>query len=83
MKYPIHSAHPTQCLSVDPTTKQLEFTIDSDYFDFEQNTRRTLKPKFDADGGFDAGPLFVDFSTRKLRAKYNVSGPSIYYSNAT
>ncbi len=23
LKYPIHSVHPTQCLSTDPTTKQL------------------------------------------------------------
>ena len=71
LKYPIHSVHPTQCLSVDPTTKQLAFNINADYFDFETNTRRTLKPKFDANGVDDAGPLFIDFSTRKLRAKYN------------
>jgi hypothetical protein len=49
-KYTIYSAHPTQCLSVDPTTKQLEFNITTDYFDFEANTRRTLKPKFDSNG---------------------------------
>ena len=42
-----------------------------DYFDFEANARRTLKPKFDSDGVDDAGPLFIDFSTRKLRARYN------------
>ncbi len=71
LKYPIHSVHPTQCLSVDPTSKQLEFNINTDYFDFETNSRRTLKPKFDANGVDDAGPLFIDFSTRKLRAKYN------------
>ena len=35
LKYPIHSVHPTQCLSVDPTSKQLEFNINTDYFDFE------------------------------------------------
>ena len=46
---------------VDPTTKQLEFNINADYFDFEVNTRRTLKPKFDANGVDDAGPLFIDF----------------------
>ena len=44
LKYPIHSVHPTQCLSVDPTTRQLEFNINTDYFDFEANSRRTLKP---------------------------------------
>ncbi len=71
LKYPIHSVRPTQCLSVDPTTRQLEFNINTDYFDFETNSRRTLKPKFDANGVDDAGPLFIDFSTRKLRAKYN------------
>ena len=32
---------------------------------------KTLKPKFDANGVEDTGPLFIDFSTRKLRAKYN------------
>ncbi len=26
-KYPIHSVPPTQCLSVDPTTRQLELKI--------------------------------------------------------
>ena len=73
LKYPIHSVHPTQCISVDPTTKQLEFNINADYFDFEANTRRTFKPKFDANGVEDTvtGPLFIDFSTRKLRTKYN------------
>ncbi len=71
LKYPIHSVHPTQCLSFDPTTKQLEFNINTDYFDFESNSRRTLKPILDANGVDDAGPLFIDFSTRKLRAKYN------------
>ena len=38
---------------------------------FEANTRRTLKPKFDANGVDDAGPLFIDFSTRRLRTRYN------------
>jgi hypothetical protein len=42
LKYPIHSVHPTQCLSIDPTSKQLEFNINTDYFDFETNSRRTL-----------------------------------------
>ena len=71
LKYPIHSVHPAQCLSVDPTIKQLEFNVNTDYFDFESNTRRNLKPKFDANGVDDAGPLLMDCSTRKLRAKYN------------
>jgi len=71
LKYPIHSVHPAQCLSVDPTTKQLEFNVNTDYFDFESNTRIALKPKFDANGVGDAGPLLIDFSTRKLRATYN------------
>ncbi len=56
LKYPIHSVHPTQCLSIDPITKQLEFNIKTDYFDFESNTRRTLKPKFDANCVDDTGP---------------------------
>ena len=47
LKYPIHSVHPTQCLSVNATTKQLEFNINTDYFNFETNATRTLKPKFD------------------------------------
>ena len=45
--------------------------MNTDSFDFESNTRRTLKPKFDANGVDDAGPLLMDCSTRKLRAKYN------------
>jgi hypothetical protein len=32
LEYPIHSVHPTQCLSVDPTTRQLELNINADYF---------------------------------------------------
>ena len=51
--------------------KTIRININADYFDFEANTRRTLKPKFDANGVDDAGPLLIDFSTRKLRAKYN------------
>jgi hypothetical protein len=35
LKYPIHSVHPTQCLSVDPKRRQLEFKINTDCFDFE------------------------------------------------
>jgi hypothetical protein len=70
IKYPIHSVIPTRCLSVDPTTRQLEFNIKTDFFDFEANTRRTLKPKFDSNGVDDAVPLFIDFSTRTLRARY-------------
>ncbi len=38
---------------------------------FESNSRRTLKLKFDANGVNSERPLFIDFSTRKLRAKYN------------
>ncbi len=49
---------------------KLEFNINADYFDFETNTRRTSKPKFDANGVDDVGPLFIDFSTRKSRTKY-------------
>ena len=30
LKYPIHSVHPTQCLSIDPSTKQLEFNINTE-----------------------------------------------------
>jgi hypothetical protein len=45
--------------------------INTDYFDFEASTRRTLKPKLDANGVDDAGPLFIDFSARRLRARYN------------
>ncbi len=39
-KYPIQSVHPTQCLSLDPTTKQLQFNINADYFDFETNSKK-------------------------------------------
>ena len=52
-------------------TRQLEFNINTDYFDFEANSRRTLKPKFDSNGVDDAGPLFIDFSTRRPRTRYN------------
>ncbi len=55
LKYPIHSVHPTQCLSVDPTPRQLGFNINADYIHFEINTRRTINPKFDANGVDDAG----------------------------
>ncbi len=72
LKYPIHSVHPTQCLSVDPKTRQLEFNVNTDYFDFEANTRRTLNPKFDANRVDDAGPLFIDISTRRSRARYMI-----------
>ena len=71
LKYPIHSVHPTQCLSIDPTSKRLEFNINTDYFDFETNANHTLKPKFDANGINEAGPLHIDFSTRKLTTKYS------------
>ena len=40
LKYPIHSVHPTQCLSLDTTTKQLEFNTYNDCFDFETNARK-------------------------------------------
>ena len=42
LKYPIRSVHPTQCLSIDSITKQLEFNINTDYLEFETNTKRTL-----------------------------------------
>jgi hypothetical protein len=71
LKYPIHSVNPTHCLSVDPTTRQLEFNLNTDYFDFESDSKRTLRPKFDANGKDDAEPLFIDFSTRGLRTRYN------------
>jgi hypothetical protein len=58
-------------LSIDPTTKQLYFNINTEYFAFESNIKRSLKSQFDANGVDDAGPLFIVFSTRKLRAKYN------------
>jgi hypothetical protein len=45
--------------------------VNTDFFYFESNTSRTLKPKFDANGVGDAGPLLMDFSTRKLRATCN------------
>jgi hypothetical protein len=67
LKYPVHSVHPTQYFSVEPTTRPLQFNINTDYFDFEANSRRTLKPKFDSNGVDDAGPLFIDFSIRKKR----------------
>jgi hypothetical protein len=61
LKYPLHSVHPSQCLSVDPTTKPLEFNVNTDYFDFEANTRKILKPKFDAKGVDDAGHYLLIF----------------------
>ncbi len=70
LKYPIHSVYPTQWLSINSTSNQLEFNI-NDYFEFETNATRTLRPKFDSYGVEDTGPLFIDFSRRKLRAKYN------------
>ena len=45
IKHPIHSVHPTQFISIDPSTKQLECNLNPGYFDFESNSRRTLKPK--------------------------------------
>ena len=51
--------------------KTIRININTDYFDFEPNSRRTLKPKFDANGVDDGGPLFIDFSTRRLRTRYN------------
>jgi hypothetical protein len=42
LKYPIHSVHPTQCLSINPTTIQLEFNINTDYLEFETNTTHTI-----------------------------------------
>ncbi len=45
--------------------------MNANYFDFETNTKRSSKPKFDANGDDDAGPWLMDFSTGKLRAKYN------------
>ncbi len=71
LKYPIHSVHFTKCLSIDPATRQLEFNINADYFDFEANSRRTLKPKFDANDVHDAGPASWTCTTRRLRARYN------------
>jgi hypothetical protein len=62
LKYPFYSVHPTQCLSVDPTTKKLEFDTNTDHFDFETNARKTLKPIFSANKGYDGGPLFIYFS---------------------
>ncbi len=56
-------------------TRQLEFNINTDYFDFETNTRRTLKLEFDTNSVDDSGPLFIDFSTRKFRTKYNDTLP--------
>ncbi len=49
-KYSIQCDNPTQCLSIKSTSKQLEFNINTDYFEFETNATRTLRPKFDANG---------------------------------
>ena len=38
--------------------KTIRININADYFDFETNTRKTLKPKFDANGVDDAGQLW-------------------------
>ncbi len=49
----------------------LEFNNNTDHFDFEANTRRSLRPKFDANGVEDAGLLFIYFPTRRLGSRYN------------
>ncbi len=41
LKYPIYSVHPTQCISVNATTRQLEFNINTDYLYLRQ-TRKIL-----------------------------------------
>jgi hypothetical protein len=43
---PIHNVHPTQCISVNETTKQLGFNVNTDYFEFERNTRKLLNLNF-------------------------------------
>jgi hypothetical protein len=75
LKYPIHSVHHTHYLSVDPTIRQLEFNVNTDYFEFEANSRRSLKTRFESNGvdttSDTIGPLFIDFTTKKTGAKYN------------
>jgi hypothetical protein len=66
LKYPIHSVHPTQCISVNETTKQLEFNVNTDYFEFETNTKKTLKPKFLCTGIDTGTPLSLNSSKLKL-----------------
>jgi hypothetical protein len=39
LKYSIHSVHPTQCLYVDLSTNQLEFNVNTDYFEFESYSK--------------------------------------------
>ncbi len=58
-------------LSVDPTIRQLEFNVNTDYFEFEANSRRSLKTRFESNGVDTIGPLFIDFTTKKPGAKYN------------
>jgi hypothetical protein len=60
LKYPIHSVHPTQSLSINSTSKPLELNTNTD-FEFETNATRTLRPKIDANVVEDTGPLFIDF----------------------
>jgi hypothetical protein len=47
LKYPIHSIYPAQRLSINPTTKPLEFNINTDYLEFETKTTHTIKPKIE------------------------------------
>ncbi len=56
LQYPIHSLHPTQCLSIDPTTNQLEFNTNTDYFDFETNTRRAHASTWSLSRSLAPGP---------------------------
>ena len=61
LKYPIHSIHPTQCLSIDATTKRLEFNINADYLEFDPDLNHNLRTRFGANGIDTSGPLSINF----------------------
>jgi len=81
LKYPIRGIHPTQCLSIDSITKQLEFNINTDYLEFETNTKRTLKPKLELKGVKWNNGLSIDSVTKLLEFKYDTSNLTLDVNN--
>ena len=68
-------------LSIDPTTKQLEFNINTDYFEFETGTKNTLKPKLELKGVKLNNGLSIDSTTKLLEFKYDSSHITLDASN--
>jgi len=55
-----------------PLSKDTNNILHLDYdTDFFKIVNSYFRPKFEVDDVEDTGPLFIDFSTRKLRTKYN------------